>query len=366
VESEDYRSNQIGYNGSKLTTSQIYEAIAKNLPVGFSLVDQDGLILDFNPAAERITGFLKRDVLGKPHLEIIHGSSDAKSCPLFTHAFEQRTASIATESALTRKDGELITLSLTIFPLFDDQGNFIGGVEIFRDITEIKRSERERRNFLSMFAHDMKNPIVIGEGYLLRMLSGKVGPFTEKQKAYLTIIMEQTQKLRRLVSDFLEFSRVEKKEFSPVLQSYNLEEALAKQLRIMQVAAEKKNIHLIFEYAQESLPVIYADGTLIDRVLSNLLDNALKYTDPGGKVTVHLQNREQDILVEVSDTGIGIDEKDLHCVFDAFCRINREGEGSGLGLAIARAIMAAHGGTISVDSTPGKGSTFRVTFPKKR
>jgi signal transduction histidine kinase len=134
----------------------------------------------------------------------------------------------------------------------------------------------------------------------------------------------------------------------------------------MQVAAEKKNIHLIFEYAQESLPVIYADGTLIDRVLSNLLDNALKYTDPGGKVTVHLQNREQDILVEVSDTGIGIDEKDLHCVFDAFCRINREGEGSGLGLAIARAIMAAHGGTISVDSTPGKGSTFRVTFPKKR
>ncbi len=131
--------------------------------------------MDFNPAAEKITGFLKKDILGKPHLEIIHGSSDAKSCPLFTHAFEQRTASIATESVLTRKDGELITLSFTIFPLFDDSGNFIGGVELFRDITEIKRSERERKNFLSMFAHDMKNPIVIGEGYLLRIAFRKSG-----------------------------------------------------------------------------------------------------------------------------------------------------------------------------------------------
>ena len=81
-----------------------------------------------------------------------------KSCPLFTQAFEQRTTSIATESVLTRKDGELITLSFTIFPLFDDSGNFIGGVELFRDITEIKKAERERKNFLSMFAHDMKNP----------------------------------------------------------------------------------------------------------------------------------------------------------------------------------------------------------------
>ena len=111
---------------------------------------------------------------------------------------------------------------------------------------------------------------------------------------------------------------------------------------------------MVFEYAQENLPVISADNALMDRVLMNLLDNAIKYTNPGGTVKVHFQNREKDILVEVSDTGIGIHEKDLHCVFDAFCRINREGEGSGLGLAIARTIMAAHGGTISVESTPRK------------
>ncbi len=362
---KDYQNHPLFPKASHSSASSIYEAIATNLPVGFSLVDQDGLILDFNPAAEKITGFFKKDILGKPHLEIIHGSSDPKSCPLYTHAFEQRTASIATESVLKRKDGEWITLSFTIFPLFDDSGNFIGGVELFRDITEIKKAERERQNFLSMFAHDMKNPIVIGEGYLMRMLAEKVGTLTEKQKDYLRIIMEQTRKLQRLVSDFLDFSRVERSDLSPVLESYNLEEALEKQMEIMRVAADKKNIQLVFEYTQESLPVISADAALMDRVLTNLLDNALKYTNPGGRVTVHLQNRETDILVEVSDTGIGIHEKDLPCVFDAFCRIDRKGEGSGLGLAIARAIMTAHGGTISAESTPGKGSVFRLTLPKK-
>jgi PAS domain S-box-containing protein len=365
VDTEEYKRLQPVPNTSKLSTSPNYEAIAKNLPVGFSMVDKDGLIVDFNPAAEILTGYLKKELLGRPHLEILHGSSDPKSCPLLTLAFEKRTASIATEAVLKKKDGESIILSFTVFPLFDDSGQFIGGVELFRDITEVKRLERERKNFLSMFVHDMKNPITVFGGYLSRLLTGKAGPLTEKQKGYLTIILEQTQKLQRLIADFLEFSKFERKEFIPVLGSYNLEEAFSKQLEIMKVAAEKKNIGLIFNYTQEGLPIINADAALIDRLLTNLIDNAIKYTNPGGTVTIKLENREQDVLVEVADTGMGIDEKDLPCVFDAFCRINRNGEGSGLGLSIAKAIVSAHGGMISVDSTPGKGSTFRFTLPKK-
>jgi two-component system, OmpR family, phosphate regulon sensor histidine kinase PhoR len=352
-------------NISSLSTSQLYEAIAENLPIGFSLVDKDGLVVDFNPVAEKLTGYLKKDILGKPHLEILHGTSDPKSCPLFTHAFERLTPSIAAEAPLKKKNGESLILFFTVFPLLDDSGHFIGGVELFRDITEIKTLERERKNFLSMFAHDMKNPIVISGGYLTRLLSEKAGPLTEKQKEYLTLISAETGKLQRLVSDFLDFSRLERKEFLPVLESYNLEEALRKQVEVMKVAAEKKRVNLDFRYAQEKLPVISADAALIDRVLTNLLDNAIKYTNPGGTVVVKLENRDREIVVEVSDTGIGINEKDQPCVFDAFCRINRSGEGSGLGLSIARAIVAAHGGAISVESTPGKGSTFQVILPKQ-
>jgi PAS domain S-box-containing protein len=367
VEPDNHRSSrQIGNNASKLSTWQIYEAIVKNLPVGYSLVDQDGLIVEFNPAAERLTGYLKKDIIGKPHLEILHGTSDPKSCPLFTHAFEQRTASIATEAVLKRKNGESLMLSFTISPLFDDSGKFIGGVELFRDITEIKRLERERDNFLSMVAHDMKNPIVIAGLYLTRLLSGKAGPLSDKQQNYLTIIADETQKLQRMTSDFLDFSKFQRKDFIPVFGAYNLEKELSKQLEIMKIMAEKKNIHLNFEYSQEkSLPVITADAAQMNRLFTNLLGNAIKYTNSGGMVTVRLENREHDILVEVSDTGIGIDKKDLPCVFDAFCRINTKGEGSGLGLSIAKAIVSAHGGTISVDSTPGKGSTFRFTLPNK-
>jgi two-component system, OmpR family, phosphate regulon sensor histidine kinase PhoR len=358
-------SSRLHPKSGNWSSSKIYETIVKNLPLGFSLVDQDGLIVEFNPIAEKLTGFLKKDILGKPHLEIIHGSSDPQTCPLMTQAFGQRTSSLALESALTRKDGTSIILSLTIFPLFDDSGNFIGGVELFRDITEDKRTERERKNFLSMFAHDMKNPIVVIEGYLLRLLSGKVGSFNDKQTEYLSTVLEQTRKLQRLVSDFLEFSRLEERKLSIVLESYNIEEAINKQLQVMQETAQKKNIRLVFDYSQERLPILPADACMIDRVLMNILDNAIKYTPPGGTVTVRLEIKEEDVRVEVSDTGIGIAEKDMSCVFDAFCRINREGEGSGLGLAIARAVMAAHGGSISVESEPGKGSTFRLTLPKK-
>ncbi len=311
------RNNSGVPKASKLSPEKLYETIAKNLPVGFLLIDQEGFIVDFNPAAERITGFLKKDLLGRSHLEILHGSSDAESCPLFAHGSELRTYSLIQE-AVPKKNGEPIILSFTIFPIFDEAGNFIGGVELFRDVTEIKRLQRERKNFLSMFAHDMKNPLVIAGGYLTRLLAGKAGPLSEKQKDYLTIIAEESQKLQRLVSDFLEFSKFEKGEFLPVLASYNLEEALNKQIAIMKSAAEKKNISLSLEYAQESLPVIDADAALIDRVVTNLLDNAIKYTGPGGSVMVKIENGEQDMLVEVSDTGIGIEEKDLPRVFDAF------------------------------------------------
>jgi two-component system phosphate regulon sensor histidine kinase PhoR len=361
----DKRSSHPVGREAVFSIPQLYEAILKNLPVGFSLVDKEGIILEFNPAAERLTGYSKNELLGKSHLQILHGSSDPHSCPLFSQAFEQRTSSIATEGILNKKNGEAITLSLTIFPLLDDGGNFIGGVELFRDISEIKRQERERKNFLSMLVHDMKNPIVIGEGFLNRLLAEKAGSLTEKQKEYLSIVREETAKLQRIVTDFLDFSKFERNQYQPAPAPYNLEEALDHRLEAMRVVAEKKDLHLFFEYDQESLPIILADAAMIDRVISNLLDNAVKYTEPGGTVTVRLANRTEDVLVEVADTGMGIRPKDLPCVFDAFCRIDKRAEGSGLGLSIAKAIVDAHGGTISVESTPGKGSTFRFTLPKR-
>jgi two-component system, OmpR family, phosphate regulon sensor histidine kinase PhoR len=364
VSAKNKRKSQPSEGTLLLSSPEAYAVIVNNLPIGFSLVDRDGIIVEFNPAAEKLTGYPKKEVINKSHFEIIHGSQDPESCPLSKQVFEQHIPSIATETALKRKDGEVATLLVIAFPLFDASGNFIGGAELFRDISELKRLEKEHKNLLSMFAHDMKNPVVAAGGFLTRLLSEKAGPLAEKQKEYLAIIMQAIAKLERLISDFLDFSRIERKEYKPVPSSYNLEEAVHRQIELLKIGAEKKEIEIYFDYSQEGLPVVYADGAMIDRVLSNLIDNAIKYTNPGGTVTIKLTGRNEDVLVEVSDTGIGIDERDLPCVFDAFCRVNRDTEGTGLGLSIAKAIMEAHHGVISVESKPGKGSRFWFTLPK--
>lgn len=148
-----------------LKKEQIYDIIMNNLPVGFSRVDKDGIIVEFNPAAEKIMGYCREDLIGKPHLDILHSASDEGSCPLCKHALMRHEQTIATETTLRNKIGEPVNLTVTAYPLFDEEGNFTGGVELFRDITGIKRMERERKNILFMFAHDMKSPVTAAGGF---------------------------------------------------------------------------------------------------------------------------------------------------------------------------------------------------------
>jgi two-component system phosphate regulon sensor histidine kinase PhoR len=343
---------------------QIYDVIVNNLPVGFSMVDKDGIIVEFNPAAERITGYHRTEMIGKSHLDILHSAFDEDSCPLCKHALMRHEQTIETETTIRKKSSEPVSLTVTAYPFFDDAGNFAGGVELFRDITEIKRMERERKNILSMFAHDMKNPVTTSGGFLSRLLSGKAGPLTEKQQSYLEIMREELNRLLDLITEFLDFSRFETKEYKPVLGQFNIETDIYKNIEAARIQAEAKGVKLLVDFPETLLPMVNADEMMIDRVIRNRLDNAIKYTNPGGTITMKLIGREHDILVQVSDTGIGISENHLPYIFDAFYRISKDSKGSGLGLAITKSIIEAHGGRIWVESAEGKGSTFRFTLPK--
>lgn len=354
---------QIWRDNFCLLDRDIYRLVIQNLPLGFLLVDKNGAILDFNETAQRLTGYSRDDVIGKSHFEIIHGSKDPGSCPLIMHVFKEHMPSVASETRLKTSNGEAIELLVTAFPLLDGSGNFIGGVEFFRDITEIKRMERERKNLFSMFAHDMKGPLAGTSGLLERLLSGKAGPLNDKQRDYLSTVIRSLSSVQFLVSELMEFSRLGSGKYDPVPGPYNIGEALHEQIEMTKVAAGKKGIRVVYECAEDAALIIDADGAMIDRVLVNLLDNAVKYTDTGGTVTIRLVNEANYVRVEVQDTGIGIHERDMPCVFDAFCRVSREKEGSGLGLSIARAIVEAHHGTLSVDSEPGKGSRFWFVIP---
>ncbi len=231
------------------------------------------------------------------------------------------------------------------------------------DITKFRKLERERKNILSMFAHDMKNPAVTSEGFLSRLISGKAGALTKEQQDYLEIIHSELNKLSQLISDFLQFSRFEAIEYKPVYAPFNIEEEIRKNIEAEKVEAEKKKIIIGLDPLDTITPIINADAAMVNRVLNNLLVNAIKYTDHGGAVTIKISDRGNEILVSFKDTGIGIPEDHLPYIFDAFYRAGNS-KSSGLGLSIAKAIVEGHGGWIWAESIPANGSTFSFTLPK--
>jgi two-component system phosphate regulon sensor histidine kinase PhoR len=304
-------------------------------------------------------------VIGKPHLDLPHIDGWGDSCPFIEHVLKRKERIIAAEVTIKNKRGEHVTAAVTGSPLFDDAGELSGAVELFRDITDAKRQERERKNILSMFAHDMKNPIAAAGGFLSRLISEKAGPLTEKQKKYLETIREEHNKISDLLSDFLEFSRIEAKAYVPFFQPFNLEETVRKKVDAAKAAAAGKNIAIRFEASGIASDRILADPSMIDRVIANLIDNAIAYTEAGGAICVRISRREGAVHVSVSDTGRGIAKDQLPYIFDAFYRASRDSKGSGLGLFIAKTIIEAHEGRLWVRSTPAKGSIFGFTLTKK-
>jgi two-component system cell cycle sensor histidine kinase PleC len=232
------------------------------------------------------------------------------------------------------------------------------------DITGLRKLERERRNILSMFAHDMRNPLVASEGFLSRIISGKAGALTEEQENYGEIIRDELNRVSQLISDFLNFSKFEAREYTPSLAPFNVHTEIKKNIETEEIAAGKKQITISLELPDTAIPMVNADAAMIHRVIRNLLDNAIKYTDSGGAVTVTVTDRGNEILVSVKDTGTGIPGDLLPYIFDAFYRVRRDSKGSGLGLSIAKTIIESHGGRIWVESAPAKGSVFSFTLPK--
>jgi len=334
-----------------------------SIQIAFIKVDGQGLIIDCNDATSEITGWPKNELTGESHFEVIHCTSEREACPLFNLSYRERRV-VETEIAIKKTNGITIPASCIAYPFFDDEGNFIGGIEFFKDITAVKQREKERDSFLSMLAHDMKNPVITSIGFLSRLLNGKTGPLTEKQRNTLELIMEDQRKLELLIRDFLEYSRLENRQNKPVLTSFSMRDALDKKIASGQAEYDKKNVQIGFDKSGGN-PIISADTIMINRVITNLLDNALKYTNSGGRISVNLEDREKDVLVQITDTGIGIPEEHLPHVFDAFYRINEDSKGTGLGLSIVKKIVEAHRGKIWVESKLGEGSTFSFTLPKQ-
>lgn len=327
-------------------------------------VDGNMQVTDFNKAAERLTGFTRKQALGKFCGEVLQSSMCGRECPLRMAMSDGEV--VTREAVLHNRLGQDIEVMLSASALRDDRGKLLGGVETFKDVGPFKMLEKERRYLVSMFAHDLKSPVVSVAGLLNRLRQGKVGELSESQSAYLDTISQEIQRLENLIAMFLEYARLDLHIITPMPSAIQVEDECQEVVDRLRPQAEAKQISFQTEYPQEII-VIQADSLLFQRALCNLVGNAIKYSPPGTRILLSVKAVGQEVQFAVQDQGPGISKEEQAHLFELLYRGKGVGKesGLGLGLAIVKRIIDAHGGRIWVESEVGRGSTFIFTLPRQ-
>jgi two-component system phosphate regulon sensor histidine kinase PhoR len=256
---------------------------------------------------------------------------------------------------------------ISIAPVMSASGELAGAVAVLHDISEVRRLEQVRRDFIANISHELKTPLATILGFAETLLTGALED-EEHNRRFVAIIREQAAGMAKLTEDLLDLSRIEAGQFKLEFEPVALSESVANAAQAMEPAIKEKRLTLSFDLPA-SLPRVRADRMRLRQVVAVLLDNAIKYTSQGGRVTVRAFPSEDQkmVTVQVEDTGMGILSTDLPRVFERFYRVDksrtRQTGGYGLGLAIARHIVEIHGGRIWAESEVGRGSTFSFTMP---
>ncbi|NDJ33487.1 MAG: GAF domain-containing protein [Chloroflexi bacterium] len=260
--------------------------------------------------------------------------------------------------------GETLSVGMTYAPLLDERGDLRNIIVNVRDITKFKEAERAKSTFISVISHELKTPVAIIRGYAETLSRDDVQWENGILRSGLDVIMDETEKLADLIEDLLDVSRAEAGRLKLQIADVNLCHLVEQVARRFQT---QTHMHDVVVDLPPEPAVIRADERRLDRVLSNLVSNALKYSPNGGTVTLGVQPLEDGVNLYVSDEGVGIAPDQIDLIFDPFYRVDnsstRETEGVGLGLHIVRHIVNAHGGRIAIDSELGEGTTFTIWLP---
>jgi len=250
-------------------------------------------------------------------------------------------------------------------PILDNDKQLTGVILMLQDVTQLRQQEEIKRGVVSTVSHQLKTPLTSIRMAIHLLLEEKVGGLTEKQAELLVAAKEDSDRLYGVLNNLLDISRIESGGVPMEFRSVSPHSMVPEALEPFQRAAQDQGVSLSLEFPDD-LPEVWADVTRINHVFGNLLSNALKYTSPGGKIVLSAKADEERVRFFISDTGQGIPGKYLQRIFEQFFRVpEQETEtGAGLGLAIVKEIVEAHGGTVGVESTEGKGTTF--TFTLKR
>jgi signal transduction histidine kinase len=236
---------------------------------------------------------------------------------------------------------------------------------IVSNIEDMKTMDNLRRELVANVSHDLRTPLAAVQGYIETILLKSESLSEEDREKYMQTILSSTERLKRLVEELFELSKLEARETKPNPEAFSFAELAQDVKQKNQLIAESKNIDLRLNFPYD-LPLVYADIGMMEKVLQNLLDNAFKFTPPGGSVTIRLQKQDDKIITYVKDSGSGIKKEDLKYIFDRYHKgtgKSASSDGLGLGLAIVKKILEVHNVNISVESVEGSGTTFSFEIP---
>jgi len=347
---------------------ELLSVTLSSLSDGVVAVDAEKKIMLFNTAARNLTGWKFESVDAK-HVEEIFRVIDGKTKKPVESPIDKVLSSgeIATGSdhdMLVGKNGIGCSISATAAPIHKKDGEMIGIVMIFRDVSKEREIDRMKTDFISSVSHELRTPLTSIKAYIETILDDPNMPEGNKTE-FLSIIDEESDRLANLIEGLLEISKIESGTLRVIRKPVDIAAVIKHVCSSLQPLVDKKDIRLK-TVVSDDLGKFEGDKEKIQSLFANLINNAIKFTPEQGQVSVLVRNQDKELFIRISDTGMGIPKKDLPKIFDRFYRVHRPGtqiQGTGLGLAIVKEIVILHGGRIDIESEENKGTTFTIFLP---
>ena len=345
------------------------ESVLENTADGIMDIDSNRRIISFNKAMEKLTGYDREEVLGKECFRVLalrdweNNNLCHKQCPMMASS-EEGGSVFEQEGKIQAKDGQSIDVAMAYSIIRSPEGKPINAVVNVRDISKLREIEHLREVLLSMLGHELQTPLSIIKGYSSTLAREEGKWDTGELRQGLKVIEEESDRLSQVMNKLLLASRVSVGALTLEREPVQLSSLASKVVRRLQTMTGIHTFEVDFE---RDFPSVVAEPDLMEQVLSNLVENAVKYSPRGGTITISGRREGKQVRVTVTDEGIGIPMGKQEDIFQRFHQVDsgatRESRGVGLGLYICKSIIEAHGGSIGFTSRFRKGSKFSFTLP---
>ncbi len=338
------------------------KSMVDSIEDGLLVYNMDGCIIDANPRTLELFHLKYSDFVGKQVKEI---ASNANLSPILE--ISQLTLSAGETKELDFAEPYNKFLHVTEVPLKDEDGASMGSMRVLHDFTQERVVERLKSNFVATASHQLRTPLTGIKWGLLALSEEMGGDLNDVQKKLIKKIISANDNVINLINDILNVGKIEEGRFEYKFSRGSVTDIVDELLENFEVNIEKQGLTVVRDYPKQGLPVVLRDRDKLSLAIRNLLDNAIKYTQQNGIITVKAWGDKDFLRISVSDTGIGVPKKDLPFLFNKFYRapnaVRLETDGSGLGLFFTKSIIDKHNGILTIESEEGKGATFTISLP---